>query len=264
MSDLKAAIRRGWEGTARHYGLDRPQVFQRLADQLIALMDWSPGLRVLDVGTGPGMAAVRAAERVGPHGLAVGVDLAWAMLRRVQRVAVAQMDAERLALADNSFDRLLCAFSLFQFPDMRRALSEMRRVLRPGGQLGMSNWGPGFIEPVAEMQRHLFRQFGLRPLLTNPIAFRADQLRRLLEEAGFVRVALVETATEVWFDGPQAIWEWNLAMGPLPVMLAQQLTTAQRRELARRYRAMLAPLQEEQGIRCTFHSLYAVALCPTA
>jgi SAM-dependent methyltransferase len=170
-----------------------------------------------------------------------------------------QMDAEQLDSPDDSFDAVTCAFSLFQFLDMSRALAEMWRVLKPGGRLGLSNWGPGYFSPVASLQRDLFREFGLRPLLTNPITFQPEALQMLLRKAGFAAVELIEETDEVWFESPEEIWDFNLDMGPFPVMLRQQLSAGQRRELERRFTTMLKDLMTDRGIRCTFHLLYALA-----
>jgi len=176
-----------------------------------------------------------------------------------RNLGAVQMDAEFLGFPDASFDLVTCAFSLFQFPNMSGALAEMERVLKPGGQLGLSNWGPGFFAPVARMQRDLFRAYGLRPLLTNPIAFEPEQIQTLLEAAGFAAIELLQEQVELRFGTAREVWDWNLAMGPLPVMLEEQLTPEQRRELERRYREMLAPLTTPEGIVCTFHPLYALA-----
>ena len=267
---VRQQIRRGWERTAGQYAVDRPKVFQRFAARLVALLDPRPGQVILDVGAGPGLATLRAAKRVGPQGHVVGLDFAQAMLVQLRtayaataidsqgRVSAVQMDAERLGVPAARFDGALCAFALFQFVDMGQALAEMRRALKPGGRVALSNWGPGFFTPVARMQRDLFREYGLRPLLTHPIAFQPAQMEGLLAEAGFRDITLIQERVELWFATPQKVWEWNLAMGPLPIMLETQLSVAQRQELAQRYRDMLAPLVTPQGIACTFHPLYAV------
>ncbi len=170
-----------------------------------------------------------------------------------------QMDAEQLEFPDASFDAVTCAFSLFQFPDMNRALAEMWRVLEPGGRVGLSNWGAGYFSPIAALQRDLFREFGLRPLLANPITFAPEAIQTLLHEAAFTAVELIEETDEVWFENPEEIWAFNLDMGPFPVMLQRQLTVGQRRELKRRFTIMLQELMTDRGIRCTFHLLYALA-----
>jgi SAM-dependent methyltransferase len=169
------------------------------------------------------------------------------------------MDAEELDFPDASYDTVTCAFSLFQFPDMSRALAEMWRLLRPGGRVGLSNWGPGFFSPVASLQRDLFREFGLRPLLANSIAFRPDALEALLRKSAFTTVELIEEVDEIWFESPEEVWAFNLDMGPFPIMLRQQLAVGKRLELERRFTAMLEDLMTDRGIRCTFHLLYALA-----
>lgn len=264
---VRNQVRRGWEQTSARYAIDRPQVFQRFGDRLVELMDLSPGQRVLDVGAGTGAVTFQVAERVGARGQVIAVDSARAMVSQLRaaiqgkwrNIVSLQMDAEFLAFRSGSFDRVTCAFSLFQFVDMARALAETNRVLKPGGQAGLSNWGPEFFTPVAHLQRDLFRQYRLRPLLTNPIAFRPEQMRALLEAAGLGEVELFEDHVELWFERPEEIWDWNYAMGPFPIMLEQQLTAEQRRELERRYIEMLKPLATPKGIVCTFHPLYALA-----
>jgi ubiquinone/menaquinone biosynthesis C-methylase UbiE len=233
----------------------------------VELVDWSPGQRVLDIGVGTGLVALEAAERVGKSGSVIAVDFAWGMLARAgsacdasrPQVLLAQMDAEFLGFPAKSFDRVTCAFSLFQFINMQAALIQIHRVLRLGGIAALSNWGPGFFTPIAPLQRDLFRQYHIRPLLPNPIAFEFDQMRELLQAADFSKPRLICEHTDLWFEDPEEIWEWNLAMGPLPIMLEQQLTPNQRQELKHRYIEMLDPLRTTEGIKCTFHPLYALA-----
>jgi ubiquinone/menaquinone biosynthesis C-methylase UbiE len=174
-------------------------------------------------------------------------------------ITFCQVDGEQLSFPDASFDAVTCAFSLFQFPDMSRALAEMRRVLRPRGRLGLSNWGPGYFSPVAALQRDLFRGSGLRQLLANPIAFRPDALQSLLLDAGFTAVELTEETDKVWFKDPEEVWAFNSDMGPFPVMLQRQLSPGQRREMERRLATMLQGLMTDRGVRCSFHLLYALA-----
>ena len=109
---IRYQVRRGWEQTSAHYAIDRPQIFQRFADRLVALLSWSPGQWVLDVGTGTGVVALRAVERVGTSGHVVATDCARNMVGQARAAAretrlnasFAQIDAEFLGLPDESFD----------------------------------------------------------------------------------------------------------------------------------------------------------------
>ncbi len=101
------------------------------------------GSRVLDLGAGTGDQTVVAARRIGPGGLVLATDISAPMLALTQEAARAAdlpnvqtrvMDAQRLELEPGSFDAAMARFSLQFVPDVRRALAEVRRVLKPGGR----------------------------------------------------------------------------------------------------------------------------------
>ena len=204
---------------------------------------------------------------MGPEGRIIGSDIAQAMLRMGQAkaeqekidVTFCQMDAELLGFANASFDCVTCAFSLFQFQDMDQALNEMYRVMKPGGCLGLSNWGPGYFTPIALLQRDLFREYGIKPLLINPLVFEPNELRKLLTRAGYTAVELIEETDEVWFGTPEQVWEFNLDMGPFPIMLRRQLSADQQRKLYQHFMAVLERLVSDRGIKSTFQLIYALA-----
>jgi len=100
-----------------------------------------PGEHVLDIGAGPGLLALDLARLVGEQGRVVGLDLAPAMVetaaRRLSGLTHAQVrlgDALALDLADGSFDAVVSTQVYEYVADMPRALSELHRVLRPGGR----------------------------------------------------------------------------------------------------------------------------------
>ncbi|MEV7417073.1 methyltransferase domain-containing protein [Streptomyces sp. NPDC089919] len=102
------------------------------------------GDRVLDVGCGLGYDVVRLAERVGPRGLALGVDASTELLALARGTAPAGLpqvryavgDAHRLPLASGSLDAVRVDRALQHVRDPERVVREMARVLRPGGRIG--------------------------------------------------------------------------------------------------------------------------------
>lgn len=121
-------------------------------DDLLAHAQPRAGLRVLDIATGPGEPAMTLSRIVGERGSVLGIDLAERMIELARSNAKAAslknvefrvMDAENLDLPDGSFDLVTCRFGLQIVTDPERTLGEVRRVLKPGGRLAATVWGPG-------------------------------------------------------------------------------------------------------------------------
>jgi SAM-dependent methyltransferase len=115
-----------------------------LAMQLLDLAKLRDADKALDVGTGTGLVALRAAARV-RSGSVVGIDHSPGMLAQASEKARQSgledvlsfqlMDAERLEFPDQSFDVVLSLYALGHFPEPLAAIKQMYRVLRPGGRL---------------------------------------------------------------------------------------------------------------------------------
>src|SRR5690606_23749826 len=103
-----------------------------------------PGAKVLDVCCGTGQITRALAQKVGPQGFVVGLDLSPSMLKiaaknlrdldNPQRVQLLVGNAMDLPFPDNSFDRVVIGYGLRNGADMRRALHELYRVLQPEGR----------------------------------------------------------------------------------------------------------------------------------
>ena len=104
------------------------------------LAELSPGDRAVDVATGTGDLALELATRVAPGGEVVGMDFAERMLELARAKAGARVrfesgNALALDYADHEFDAATVGFGARNFSDLQRGLSEMARVVRPGGRV---------------------------------------------------------------------------------------------------------------------------------
>ena len=157
-----------------------PVVFEPWAELLLDAVTVAPGSRVLDVASGTGVVARAAARRAGDGGRVVASDVSATMLARSAAVEAPsgapieyrEASADALPFADGSFDVVLCQQGLQFFPSRAAAVSEMRRVLRPGGVAGIAVWAQGHpLEPFGVYMDELAAT-GIEPPF--PRAFEAD------------------------------------------------------------------------------------------
>jgi ubiquinone/menaquinone biosynthesis C-methylase UbiE len=120
---------------------------QIVGETLCEAVDLRSNQRVLDVAAGNGNATLAAARRFAD---VVSTDYVGALLERGRERAEAdrlpvtfqEADAEALPFADASFDVVLSTFGVMFTPNQERAASELIRVCRPGGKIGLANWTP--------------------------------------------------------------------------------------------------------------------------
>ncbi len=228
-----------------HITAEAAELYERYVARYI-LGPWAPllvdaarlaaGERVLDVACGTGVVTRAAAQRVGPAGQVVGVDLNPGMIA-VARSLPAPIGApiewlERsaldLRLADASVDVVLCQQGLQFFPDKALAMQEMRRVLVHGGRLALSVWnsaGP-YNGAVGE---------ALAQFVSNEVAARfcasrqvpaGEELQRLAMEAGLSAVEVRVSRIDVHLPRLDKFTLDHLAATPVaPVVAAADPAT---------------------------------------
>jgi ubiquinone/menaquinone biosynthesis C-methylase UbiE len=203
---------------------DEPLGFwSRHGQRTIERLALAPGARVLDAGCGTGASAIPAAERVGPTGHVTGIDVAERQLEIARRKAEAKGlrniafrvgDMRQLDYPDATFDAVVCVFAIFFADDMVAQVKELWRLVRPGGRLAITTWGPRVLEPAASGWRESVR--ALRPDLVsafNPWDRITDPeaLRDLLSEAGVPQAEI--TPESGWQKLRSAEDWWRVALG---------------------------------------------------
>ena len=122
----------------------RQQIYGTATEMMLDLASVQRGSRVLDVAAGTGESTLMAAGRVGPTGYVLAADISASMLNAAAEVARKEsltnvetrvMNADNLALDADAFDAVICRIALMLFPKPAKALTEMRRVVKPGGKV---------------------------------------------------------------------------------------------------------------------------------
>jgi len=172
--------------------------------------------RILDLATGTGDAALLAIQHVGPYGATVGVDLSLPMLAVATsksseaRLSFVAADAQALPFRDRTFDAAICLFGLMFFPDGVGALRGARSLLRPGGRIALSVWGPSHRAPFAGIVAEaLAKELPAdRDELLRPFAL-ADPcvVEDLLLKAGFRDVRITREVRQARFVSVEDFWE---------------------------------------------------------
>lgn len=149
--DFQRRIQRyGWDKASPYYDEGWQDLLWPAQESLLAEADPQTGENILDVSCGTGLVTMPLSELVAPKGSVTAVDISDRMIekgcaekkrRGIENITFKQMDAEALDFEDNSFDKVICSLGLMYFPDPRKALKEMFRVLKPGGRAVALVWG---------------------------------------------------------------------------------------------------------------------------
>jgi ubiquinone/menaquinone biosynthesis C-methylase UbiE len=247
-----------------------PAVTAPWAADLVAVADPRLGTRVLDVACGTGIVARLAAQRVGPTGQVVGLDLNPGMLAVARGLPplpgapIAWQEASAVALTfpDARFDVVLCQQGLQFFPDRPAAVREMHRVLKPGGRLALSVYSAIEHNPATQaladaLARHGSAQAAAIKRAEHALAD-ADALHALLTQAGFRDVAMRTATLMVRLPSPQAYVQIQLTATPLATVVGD-LDDTTRAALVQEISLALRSYLGEEGLAFPQEAHVAVA-----
>jgi ubiquinone/menaquinone biosynthesis C-methylase UbiE len=161
--DYRQASLSIWDQMAAAWDADRRWVWESsrpVGEWLVEALGPRPGETVLELAAGVGDTGIAVASRLGPSGKLISTDFSREMVdaarRRAEELGASNlefrtMDAERMDLADDSVDGVVCRWGYMLMADPAAALAETRRVLRPGGRVAFSVWAEPASNPWASV-----------------------------------------------------------------------------------------------------------------
>jgi SAM-dependent methyltransferase len=158
IDDVSAADTRStYDAASPHFDAAPLRFWDRYGQRTIARLELPTGARVLDVCCGTGGSALHAARAVGEAGTVIGVDLSAPLLDLAKEKATKHGlrnvdfrvgDMTHLDFPEASFDAVVIVFGIFFAPDMAAQLEALARLVRPGGVLALTTWGPRLFAPL--------------------------------------------------------------------------------------------------------------------
>jgi len=194
--------------------------------------------RAIDIGCGSGALSIAVAEKVGPSGHVLGIDVSAPMLARARQVSpqgfpidFVLADATIYPFERASADLLISRFGVMFFAEPARSFGNLRNALKSSGRLAFVCWrepreNPFFMTPLQAVYKHVAKLPPLGPEDPGPFAFASEQrVRRILSEAGFsdVRMERCNLALDPAVGrGLEAAVKSALDIGPAARALAEQ------------------------------------------
>jgi ubiquinone/menaquinone biosynthesis C-methylase UbiE len=223
LEEAKAKAAMTYNAAADYFDHPVSSFWHRFGRQTIERLDLRSGERILDVCCGSGGSALPAAERVGPEGKVIAADLAERLVvlgatkaedKGLRNIEFRVADMLELGYPDGSFDAVVCVFGIFFVPDMAAAVKELWRMVRPGGRLAITTWGPELFEPansafwdaVGAVMPELQRSFNPWERISEP-----SGLQAMLAESGVHTDHIITESGSHPLQSPED-W-WKIAMG---------------------------------------------------
>jgi ubiquinone/menaquinone biosynthesis C-methylase UbiE len=197
-----------------------PTFFSYFGNKLVQYADLQRGSSVLDIACGRGAVLFPAAEAVSDHGKVVGIDISPGMVERTQHeihmrklnnTYVFVMDAERLDFPNSEHDYVLCGLCLFFFPNLKGALEEYWRVLKPGGYIIASTFKKQRDDDHSKEWDALYESFKDRiaevPNAETENLNTSREIKSRFLEAGFINPEVILRKKTFYYADEKDWWE---------------------------------------------------------
>ena len=258
-----------------------PRFFSYFGRRLVEIASIPGGAQVLDVATGRGAVLFPAAEAVGAGGHVTGIDLSANMAQETMaeatrlglaaNIQVRQMDAEALQFPDASFDMVLCGFALFFFPRLSLALSELRRVLKPGGRLAVTTWGRlpekkwlndlinAYLPPEPEPEQPAAPDSPPQPVFHTP-----EGMQEMMRIAEFTGLQIVAETVDFIYASQEEYWttQWSHGMRGALEEIERKLGAEGLARFKTEVFGKVAAIRQPDGLHEPSAVLYTISIKP--
>ena len=285
VQQVRERIHQMWGRVAPAWERHAEQVEQRveaLSDLMIEAVAPVPGDAVLELACGTGGLGLTLARHVAPGGRVLLSDVAPEMVAIADAraaklpdtdgkssVSARVIDLEDIDLPDSSFDIVVCREGMMFALDPAQAAREVARVIRPGGRVAISVWGPRVRNPWLGVLTDAVQEHTGAPVpppgIPGPFSLSADgALANVLAAAGFQQIRIEEIDVPTHDASFEDYWHLRTALaGPLKGLI-QGLAPVQQAALKETAHARLAPYQSPNGLTIPGLAYLATAHAPAA
>jgi ubiquinone/menaquinone biosynthesis C-methylase UbiE len=217
------------------------QFLQPMNNEMIHMLNFRETDYILDVATGTGEPGLSIASML-KSGKVTGIDLSEKMLdvanehamqRGINNFETICCDASELPFDDETFDGITCRLSFMFFPDMKMALNEMMRVLKPGGRICASYWNaPEKNQWISILMEVMIRRLNLNPPTPGgPGAYRCAEpgmMSALFSNAGLKHIKESIAESDLLCDNKENYWNFiSEVASPAAFSNADEITREQ-------------------------------------
>ena len=223
--NLQRRVQRyGWDKAAEYYETCWQEQLKPAQDLLLKMTEAQAGDKIIDTAAGTGLVTFKFFEKIGVAGSVLATDISDEMVKignhlcsknNYSNIEFKRMDSEELNSEDNFFDIATCALGLMYFPYPETALSEMKRVLNPGGKAIAAVWGSrkncGWAEifPIVDKRVNT----DVCPMFFN--LGEGNVLKFSFEQAGFENINLEKIQTQLIYKTAEEACDAAFLGGPV-------------------------------------------------
>jgi len=251
----KRVQRYGWDRASKYYENSWQEQLKPAHEALLKIANVKSGENIIDIAAGTGLISFLLANIIGESGKVIATDISDEMVTignetiksiEAKNIRFERMDAEDINYNDNIFDVATCALGLMYFPDPDASLTEIYRVLKPGGRAVVAVWG----------SRKNCGWSGVFPIVDErvktdvcPMFFNLgenDTLKYPFEKAGFKNISIKRIETILFYSSAEEACDASFIGGPVS-MAYSRFDEISKKEARADYIKSIEPFKTKKG-----------------